>query len=268
MARTSLSPLCSGSSLFREGKVWFAENHSRFSAELRAPFGVDAIDGVMGGVSLGALHEWCSSEQTSRSKEILHPPFLILGSLLRNAQKLFPEPSSKQLILWIGRRCWPTPYLLEHLFTDSNFAWRERSLFIDPRNDTHRLLATQTALASPGVLAVIVDGTRLSLTATRRLQLAAKQGNSLGCLIRPERELSLVSCAQTKWRISPFASPSAPQAYQEVQWKLELLRARGIATPLSWFLTWDYEQKNSLSLLPDSQCGLAPDREEKKSSYA
>ena len=100
----------------------------------------------------------------------------------------------------------------------------------------------EEGLREKGLAAVIGEVTRLGLTASRRLQLAAEtSGVPVFALRRwwnvAEKELTgLPSAAATRWRISPFIShaPPAP-GLARARWHVDLLRCRG-GEPHSWIL--------------------------------
>jgi protein ImuA len=82
---------------------------------------------------------------------------------------------------------------------------------------------------------------RLSLSASRRLSLAAERGGGLAFLLRRSRRpddpaLEEPCSAHTRWRVA--ALPSAPPLRRvpglaRARWRLELMRARG-AEPGEW----------------------------------
>lgn len=110
-----------------------------------------------------------------------------------------------------------------------------------------RLAVCEDALHSRGVVAVVaeLDGA-LSLTASRRLQLAAEAAGVTGFLIRRSSRpddpalLQPTACA-TRWRIGPLPSGAVLAAYPTVpgvgvaHWSVDLLRHRG-GRPASWIM--------------------------------
>lgn len=101
--------------------------------------------------------------------------------------------------------------------------------------DEQAVLATlEEALRTPGIGAAVGEIARLSMTASRRLQLAAEETGALGLALRRARRADDVqgfgqpTAAMTRWRIS--ALPSAPLPVPGVgraRWLVELLRVRG-----------------------------------------
>jgi protein ImuA len=109
------------------------------------------------------------------------------------------------------------------------------------------LAAMEEGLAHPGLAAVVgeLDG-RLSLAASRRLQLAAEQSGVLAALLRRSRvfddpALAQPSAAVTSWRIAALPSapplPHAPSVpgLGSARWRLELTRNKG-GEPASWIV--------------------------------
>ena len=106
------------------------------------------------------------------------------------------------------------------------------------------LWAMEEALRAPTVGLVCAEIEDMSLTASRRLQLAAETGGGLGLLLR--RDTGNASGAAlpptasiSRWRIA--ALPGGPPEYANLpgatRWQAELLRARG-GRPRSWQLEW------------------------------
>jgi len=131
------------------------------------------------------------------------------------------------------------------------------------------LWAMEEALRCPAVTGALLapawepdrqarDG-GVDLTATRRLQLAAKAGGALGLLLRSdtagERGHLGPSAAATRWRIAPLpATASADQGADVPRWRLELLRARGGVPGGPWAVAW-HEAERRLTL--DQEKGAA-----------
>lgn len=198
-----------------------------------------------GGLVCGAIHEWYglwdgdqpwprsghdrtvanTTNKTSsfrfndrRVERPWSPPLSIVSHLAQRAWQQMQsaadlESSSTSTreqgwIVWIGRRCWPYPAMLESI--------RHRCVFIDVRDIHQRVWATDQALRCPGVI-VVSDATGFDMTATRRLQLAAESGlrhtqrvgqpgmiGGFGLLVRPPREISQLSAAATRWMVRRF----------------------------------------------------------------
>ncbi|MHC5112813.1 MAG: ImuA family protein [Planctomycetota bacterium] len=169
----------------------------------------------------GALHEWFGAD----------PPLHLLTHLARRSLITDERQGARGggaqggVVIWIGRRVWPfpTPEVVGGPLL-------ERSLFVDPPDDSSRLWAIDLVLRNEAVGAVIADGCRLEMSQTRRLQLAAESGGAPGrtrsaallVLARPLAELEELSAAATRWRVTSSPSPNA-----RPRWQLEQLRAKG-----------------------------------------
>jgi protein ImuA len=131
-----------------------------------------------------------------------------------------------------------------------------RAVFVDPSGDAERLWAIDQALRCRGVACVIADGSRLEMAASRRLQLAAREGGTLGLLARPLGELGELSAARTRWRAQPAPNLEA-RWFPEPAWTLELLRCKGLR-PTTDARRWTvrvHHDTGDVSVVPD-----APDR--------
>jgi len=154
--------------------------------------------------------------------------------------------SHASLVLWIGPAVWPHARTLLAAAAGSPRLLR-RSVFLNPPDDASRLWAIDLAIRSPAVVAVIADGARLDMRATRRLQLAARtrcarfdedaatpvsassltppsEPGALCLLARPPTELKTPSAATTRWVVSPTPSNDA----RRPRWTIELVRCKGL----------------------------------------
>ncbi|RED50773.1 ImuA family protein [Aestuariispira insulae] len=99
-------------------------------------------------------------------------------------------------------------------------------LFARGRDDHDCLWAMEEALRS-GLLAAVVGepGKRVDLTASRRLQLAAERGRTLGIILAGETggEGLSPSALQSRWQAAPCPLETGEQA----AWTLHLRRCRG-----------------------------------------
>lgn len=142
----------------------------------------------------GAIHEWFGVADSPAWA----PPLLLLAHLARRS--LISRPS--QRILWIGRRVHPSPAALIGSGDDPRLLL-ERSLFIDADEPNSRVWAIDLALRCPAVATVIADGSGMSMSHSRRLQLAAQSNGrwGIGLLARPPSELaghSAPTCASMR----------------------------------------------------------------------
>lgn len=82
----------------------------------------------------------------------------------------------------------------------------ERLHFIEARNEADLLWAVEEALrARPVSLVIAAPEKPISLTAGRRLQLAAEAGGTIGLMLIQEGKGS--NAAETRWKCDPLPSP-------------------------------------------------------------
>jgi protein ImuA len=215
-------------------------------------FGVDTIDAALGGgLAFGALHELspampsCLGPVTgfaltlaariSGSKQVLliQPAFAgcEAGSLYAPGLALFGLPLRRVLMLRVTR---PIEVL-----------W-----------------AMEEALKCPAVACVIAelpnDGSIADLTATRRLTLAAREGDGFGLMCR-HRPSPFASAAETRWEIA--AAESHPDRFGglgRAAFSLSLTKNRRGPTG-RWTVAWDHHDR-VFSALPLGVVEKAVDR--------
>ena len=174
--------------------------------------GWNTIDVQTGGLRRGAIHEWFGVESgdvrsgAQRRVPAWTPPLVILAHLTKRAGAW---------TAWIGRRVWPSAHAI-------GAQALPRCLFIDPRTDAERLWAIDAALRVAG-LVVVGDCSGLDAGGSRRLQLAAESGGSLGLLARPVHEAGEISVAATRWSVARARSPTGRPA-----WSVRLVRCKGV----------------------------------------
>jgi protein ImuA len=154
------------------------------------------------------VHEWFGVAHAAHNWA---PP---LGILLHLALRSLE--GSPGCVVWIGRRCWPYPHVL-------NGVGLRRSIFVDPPDGASRLWTIDLAARCPGVAAVVADGSGLDMAATRRLQLASEAGSALVLCARPPNEVDHLSAAATRWLVR-----CAPATDKVPRWIVELLRCKGV----------------------------------------
>ncbi len=110
-------------------------------------------------------------------------------------------------------------------------------LVVLARNATDILWAAEEALREPAAIAVVAEITNLDLAASRRLQLAAEAGSTLGLALRPTAKTTTASV--TRWHVEAapggFAAPAHTVGLP--CWTVRLERCRG-GRPRSWQLEW------------------------------
>ena len=197
-------------------------------AEARAlPFGISEVDEHLPGNGLqrGHLHEVVEGGPASSYAALAS--LFTAGILAR-----LPGP-----VLWClrGRDLFAPALARTGLHPD-------RVIYCEAWKDRDVLPAMEEGLRCKGLAGVVGEVTKLSLTASRRLQLCAAETGVTALLIRRWRSLNEKplteepSAAATRWRISPHPSPDAGfDGLQRQHWKVDLLRARG-GEPRSWIV--------------------------------
>lgn len=138
------------------------------------------------------------------------------------------------IVVWCG--AWlPYPPGLRALGLDP-----ARLVCVTGRRPEDRLWAMEEGLKSGRPAAVVARLTRLDLTASRRLQLAAEAGGVTAIALRPPQSRLAPTAAATRWLVAP--APSRPtEGYAGVgaaRWRVDLQRCRG-GRPRHWLMEWD-----------------------------
>lgn len=181
------------------------------------PFGVPEIDDRLpgGGLALASLHEICGGGG---------------DALEGSAAMLFAAgiaARTKGQVLW----CLTRSDLFAPALAQAGLA-PGRVIYVEAGDEKSLQLCFEEGLRHGGLGAVVAEVTRLSLTASRRLQLAAEAGGTLGLALRRFRHkaadaLAHPSAAVTRWRVC--VRPSVPLPVPGIgraQWLLELTRCR------------------------------------------
>ena len=204
-----------------------------------------AVDLVLGqGLARGALHEWFGPDQfepkPKRRNGRWHPPLCILTQLAWQAVAQ-SRPPSGGWVFWVGPRCqvYPPALIREH---GQGRQLLQHSIFLTPPNEATRLWAIELALRCAAVAAVVADGSKLTMAATRRLQLAAEAGGTIALIARPASEIDQLSAATTRWLIQ--RDRQLGQYSGRSGWTVQLLRCKGMRpipeAQCSWAVEWDY----------------------------
>lgn len=201
------------------------ESHG--SRELGAlPFGIPATDERLpgGGLPLGHLHEVIEGGPAAEYASLAS--LFTAGILAR----------LRGPVLWClrGRDLFAPALARIGLHPD-------RVIFCETWKDRDVLPAMEEGLRCKGLAGVVGEVTKLSLTASRRLQLCAGETGVTALVIRRWRNstekqfASEPSAASTRWKISPSPSPNLGIGMQRQYWQIDLLRVRG-GEPHSWIL--------------------------------
>lgn len=230
--------------LLRERIARIERSHARGTPEPSLPLGIAAIDAMLptGGIRLGALHEAASAGPDT--EHAAAATLFIAGILARLGGP----------VLWVLRQA--------DLFAPGLAGaglHPHRVVFAEAGKQV--LPVMEEGLRHAGLAAVVAEHTgRLSLVASRRLQLAAEQTGILAILIRrslsfDDPVLNEPTAAVTRWRVaalpSPPALPHAPDTpgLGRARWRVELTRCRG-GEAGSWVLE-ACDATGRLGLVPD-----------------
>ncbi len=182
------------------------------------PFGLPEIDRRLpgGGLSLGSLHEVAGGGNAA-----------VDGA----AAALFAAgiaARSRGKVLWVvTRRDLFAPALAQAGLAP------DRVIHVEAGDERALLGCFEEGLRHGGLGAVVAETAHLSMTASRRLQLAAEGSGTIGLAIRRWRrqadaaQFGQPTASVTRWRISVL--PSAPLPVPGIgrpRWRLELVRCR------------------------------------------
>ncbi len=111
----------------------------------------------------------------------------------------------------------------------------ERLIVLRPESESDVMWSIDQALRCSAVGAVVANLERVSELQARRFQLAAEQGQALGCWLRPWKVQRAPSWAEIQWLVEPVSSHK--QNVRRIG--LESLRMRGGAVGRRWTLAID-----------------------------
>lgn len=199
------------------------------------PFGLEAIDEVLpwGGLPLSCLHHVVGGEGQGGES-----PASMFTAALAGRLK------DRGTVLW----CLPRYKAADSLYGPAlaMLGLDEDSLVLArAKDETETLWAMEEALGCSDVSVVIGSLSKpISLTAERRLQLAAERWRTTGFLVQSGLVTASASAAVTRWRIT--SQPSVPPPWQGLGrpcWALTLDRCRQGNTH-SWTVEWCDETRN------------------------
>ncbi len=174
------------------------------------PFGVERIDRLLpaGGIAAGALHEVAGSRELADDAAAT---IFLAGIRARFEGPVFWCLSWRDLFA-------PALHLVG--------LHPNRVIFVEAGSNTHVLTAMEECLRHPGLGGVVGELRKVSLTASRRLQLAAEQSGVPAFLFRRAHAIdtrSPGSAAVTRWRVR--ATPSERLGIPSLgrpRWELKL----------------------------------------------
>lgn len=150
----------------------------------------------------------------------------------RRAFALFQTLRHPGAVLWVLPAHEPQRPMLRGLPVGLS----ERLLLLTPKSETDLLWCVEEALrAAPVALVIAEPQQALSLTAGRRLQLAAEAGRTTGLMLIREGQGS--SATETRWHCAPVATPATHSAADSTlhHWSLNKNKRGTIG---NWVLNW------------------------------
>ena len=182
------------------------------------PFGIKAIDRHLpgGGLALGALHEVAGGGN---------------GAIDGAAAALFAAGIAARLrgqVLWcVTRQDLFAPALAQAGLVP------DRVIYVEAGDEMSVLVCFEEGLRHGGLGAAVAEVARLSMIASRRLQLAAESSGAIGIAIRRWRrqteaaDFGQPAASVTRWRVSALPATSLPvPGVGRARWRLELIRCR------------------------------------------
>lgn len=182
------------------------------------PFGIAELDARLPGEGLarGALHEVAGGGN---------------GAVDGAAAALFSAgiaARTKGKVLW----CITRPDLFAPALAQAGLS-PDRVIYVEAGDEATVLACMEEGLRHGGLGAVVAEVARLTMTASRRLQLAAEDGGSIAIALRRWRrqmeatDFGQPTAAMTRWRVSALPSQALPvPGVGRHRWLVELIRAR------------------------------------------
>ena len=183
------------------------------------PVGIRMIDQHLpeGGLAFGALHEVAGGGH---------------GAINGAAAALFTAgiaARTRGQVLW----CVTRQDLFAPAIAQAGLA-PDRAIYVDAGDETSVLACFEEGLRHGALGAVVAEVAGLSMTASRRLQLAAEGSGVIGIAIRRWRRQAEAAtfgqptAAVTRWRVTALPSTPLPvPGIGRARWRLELIRCRG-----------------------------------------
>jgi len=182
------------------------------------PFGVEVLDARLpaGGLALGALHEVAGGGN---------------GAIDGAASALFAAgiaARTRGQVLWcVTRRDLFAPAVAQAGLS------ADRVIYVDAGDEKAVLVCFEEGLRHGGLGAVVGEVARLSMTSSRRLQLAAEGTGTIGIAVRRWRrqaeaaDFGQPTAATTRWRVTALPSSPLPSAgVGRARWFVELIRCK------------------------------------------
>ncbi|MEA2898173.1 MAG: protein ImuA [Bradyrhizobium sp.] len=215
------------------------------------PFGIASVDTVLpsAGLALGAVHELCGGGPDAWRASL--STLFAAGILAR----------LKGPVLWClhSRDLFAPALARVGLHPD-------RVIYCETWKDSEVLPAMEDGLRYRGLAGVVGELTRLPLSQSRRLQLAAESSGVVALVLRRSgMDRDEPNAAFSRWRIKPAQSPNdGDLGMGRARWTVELMRCRG-AESHSWVLE-ACDAKGRLALPADLSDGSGAAEEYRRAS--
>lgn len=205
-------------------------------AEKQPDLGLGPILKAFGGgiFPRAGMHEFISNsaEQTAASS----------GFMAVLAGKMMGQDG---MCVWIGRRRSIYPFALSRFGISP-----DRVIFIDVKKDQDLMWAIEEALKCEALSVVVGEIKELSLTQSRRIQLAIETSKVTGFLHRMAPRICGASAAVCRWQISPL--PAAAELRLPGLglpcWQVTIEKVRN-GEPGQWPVQWNGERFEQLNLV-------------------
>lgn len=193
------------------------------------PFGIEAMDERLSAAGLvcGALHEVTGT--SGNLNDDAAATLFTAGIASRCA-------AERDSVLWVlTRRDLFAPALAQAGLSPDRLFYAECS------RDEEALAVMEEGLRHGSLAAVVGEIGRITMTATRRLQLAAENSGTTALMLKRWRRsgadpLGQPSSAVTRWRIGCVPSQPLPvSSVARSRWRIELVRQRG-GPPCEWIM--------------------------------
>jgi protein ImuA len=182
------------------------------------PFGVREIDAKLpgGGLTVGALHEVAGGGN---------------GAVDGAAAALFAAGIAARTtgyVLW----CVTRQDLFAAALAQAGLA-ADRVIYVETGDEKALLASFEEGARHGGLGAVVAEVSRLSMTSSRRLHLAAEASGTMAIAVRRWRrqteaaDFGQPTASVTRWRVSALPSEALPvPGVGRARWLLELIRCR------------------------------------------
>lgn len=191
----------------------------------RTHFGLGEIEAAFpnGVFPTGAVHEFLSVAQEDAAATTGFMAGL-LGKVMHQ----------KGVCLWISTNRTLFPPALKFFGIEP-----DRVIFVDLKKEQDLLWAIEEALKCDALAAVVGEVKEITLTESRRLQLAVEQSRVTGFLHRHNpRNINTLACV-SRWKITSIPSQLEPgmPGVGYPRWRVQLLKVRN-GEPGEWELEW------------------------------